>query len=78
MIKIGPLQNGTMDVRVKSSKKLLGAFSMDVNGYFYFNPSKDNNGVWSSEALITIGKELSKVNEDYDKRIEKFFNTKEI
>lgn len=74
MIETGPLQNGTMDVRVKSSGKLLGAFYMEVDGYFYFHPFEDNSGVWSSEALIGIGKELAKINEDYDKKVTEEFN----
>lgn len=76
MIEIGSLQYGKMDVRVKSSGKLLGVFYMEVNGYFYFYPLESNSGVWSSEALIEIGKELAKVNEDYDKRVAKELNTK--
>lgn len=77
MIEIEPLQNGTMDVRVKSSGKLLGAFYMEANGYFYFHPFESTNGVWSSEALIEIGKELAKINEDYDKKVDQIFNTLE-
>ncbi len=77
MIEIGHLQNGTMDVRVKSSGKYLGAFYMEVDGYFYFHPFESGSGVWSSEALIEIGKELAKINEDYDKKVDQILNTKE-
>lgn len=76
MIEIGPLQNGKMDVKVKSSGKFLGVFYMEANGYFYFHPFERGSGVWSSEALIEIGKELAKINEDYDKKVDQFFNNK--
>lgn len=74
MIEIGPLQYGKMDVRVKSSGKFLGVFYREVDGYFYFHPFESGSGVWSSDALIEIGKELVKLNEDYDKKVSEEFN----
>jgi len=74
MIEIGPFENGTFDVRVKSSGKLLGAFYMEVDGYYYFHPFEGLKGVWSQEALTEIGKELGKLNEEHDKRLSEEFN----
>lgn len=74
MIEIGPLQYGKMDVRVKSSGKFLGVFYREVDGYFYLHPFESGSGVWSSDALIEIGKELVKLNEDYDKKVAEEFN----
>jgi len=65
MIEISPSKNKTFDVKVKSSGKQLGTFQIDVNGYYYFHPL-NNDGVWSSDALIEIGKELAKLNEEFD------------
>lgn len=65
MIEVTPLQNKTFDVSVKSSGKRLGTFQMDINGYYYFH-ALNNNGVWSSDALIEIGKELGKLNKEFD------------
>ena len=84
MIKVTPSNNKRFDVKVKSSGKLLGTFQMDVNGYYYFHPLKENSGVWSSDGLIEIGKELAKLNEELDE-VSKFdetewdeeFNTKD-
>jgi len=65
MIEVSPLKNRTIDVKVKSSGKSLGTFQMDINGYYYFYPL-NNDGVWNSDALIEIGKELAKLNEELD------------
>jgi hypothetical protein len=77
MIEVVPFENGTFDVRLKSSGKLLGAFYMEVDGYYYFNPFEGLSGVWSQEALTEIGKELGKLNEEHDKEIQITFNIKE-
>ena len=70
MIEVTLSNNKKFDVKVKSSGKLLGTFQMDVNGYYYFHPLKDNNGVWNSGALIKIGKELAKLNEEFNTKDE--------
>jgi hypothetical protein len=67
MIKVDPFENGTFDVRLKSSGKLLGRFYMEVDGYYYFQPFEGLSGAWSQEALTEIGKELGKLNEEIGK-----------
>lgn len=74
MIEVSPSNNKTFDVKVKSSGKLLGTFQMDINGYYYYFHPINNNGVWSSDALIEIGKELAKLNEELDE-VSKFDET---
>lgn len=74
MIEVEPFENGTFDVRVKSSGKLIGAFYPEVDGYYYFHPFEGLKGAWTQEALIEIGKELAKINEDYDKKVSEEFN----
>ena len=74
MIEVTPSNNKRFDVKVKYSGNLLGTFQMDVNGYYYFHPLKENSGAWSSDALIEIGKELVKLNEELDE-VSKFDET---
>jgi hypothetical protein len=73
MIEVTPLNNKRFDIKVKSSGKRLGTFQLDINGYYYFHPL-NNDGVWSSDALIEIGKELVKLNEELDE-VSKFDET---
>ena len=77
MIEVTSSNNKRFDVKVKSSGKRLGTFQMDVNGYYYFHPLKENSGVWGSDALIEIGKKLSKLNKELDEALTDEFNTKE-
>jgi len=69
MIEVGPFENGTFDVRLKSSGKLLGVFYMEVDGYYYFHPFEGLSGVWTQESLTEIGNELGKLNEEHNKRL---------
>jgi hypothetical protein len=57
-------------VYFKQNMKCIGAFSMDVDGYYYFWSNNDS-GCWSSYELRMIADALDKVNKPYDDYIKK-------
>lgn len=72
-LKVDPLENGTMDLRVKSSGKLLGCFMIDADGYFLFWPLKEIGGL-SSYALTEIAEILDELNSEHDNEIKSYFD----
>ena len=48
-----------------SNGKCLGAFSMDVDGYYYYWPTNDT-GCWGSCELRMISDALDKINKPYN------------
>ncbi len=55
-------------VYFKQNMKCIGAFSMDVDGYYYFWSNNDS-GCWGSYELRMIADALDKVNKPYDDHI---------
>ena len=55
-------------VYLKQNMKCIGAFSMDVDGYYYFWSNNDS-GCWGSYELRMIADALDKVNKPYDDHI---------
>ena len=55
-------------VYFKQNMKCIGAFSMDVDGYYYFWSNNDS-GSWGSYELRMIADALDKVNKPYDDHI---------
>ncbi len=55
-------------VYFKQNMKCIGAFSMDVDGYYYFW-SNNGSGCWGSYELRMIADALDKVNKPYDDNI---------
>ncbi len=68
IIKIDKLENGTIDVRVKYSGKLIGCFNMLEDGFYYFWPLPPT-GYFSTEVLLELGRELEKINQAWDEHI---------
>lgn len=48
--------------------KCLGAFSMDIDGYYYYWTNNDS-GCWNSNALRMIADALDEINKPYDDHI---------
>ena len=51
--------------------KVLGAFEMDVDGYFYFWRNKKLKGCASSDLLRRIADKLDEVNKERDEYLKK-------
>ena len=73
MLKI--IQIGsTYEVRVESSNKLIGHFTPEVDGFFYFSVEQYNGGVWSDYALLEIGNKLKEINQPWVDKLNKEFS----
>ena len=63
----------TYDLINEFNKKFLGTLVMDVDGYYYYWPSQDLSGSWSSDSLLEISKILDELNDDYNKKVRNYF-----
>ena len=57
-------------VYFKQNMKCIGAFSMDVDGYYYFWSNNDS-GCWGSYVLRMIADALDEINKPYNDYIKK-------
>lgn len=55
---------------LKSNMKCIGAFLMDVDGYYYFWPNNDG-GYWGSYELRIIADALDLINKPWDDQVKK-------
>lgn len=67
-LTLKPDGKNTYLVYFKQNMKCIGAFSMDVDGYYYFWSNNDS-GCWGSYELRMIADALDKVNKPYDDHI---------
>jgi hypothetical protein len=74
ILKVDKEQNGTMDVRVASSNKLLGCFMVSEDGYYNFWPLESITGYYSADALLELGNKLNEINKPWNDNITEYFN----
>ena len=56
------------------TNKQIGIFYIDVDGYYYFEPT--GTGGYSSYHLREIAEELDKINKPYQDQLDEFFKTR--
>lgn len=71
MITLNKITENLYEALFSQNSKTLGFFDRDIDGYFYFEDYKSQNGVWSSYALRAIADKLDEINKDWDEQIKK-------
>lgn len=70
LIKTNRKSPGELEV-VYENGVILGAFVMDVDGYFYFFPELSRGGHWSQEVLHELALKLEEINAPWDEQMQK-------
>jgi hypothetical protein len=52
----------------------LGEAALDIDGFYYFLPNKNNGGLWHSHVLKAIAEKLDDLNKEWDENISKYFD----
>ena len=60
--------------RVLFGDRLIGYLIMDVDGYYYFDYTTQENGFWTSHSLRMIADLLDEVNKSHDDNINEYFS----
>ena len=60
-----------------NNRKHIGYAVMDVDGYYYFEPTTQTNGFWTSYSLRMISDLLDEINLEHDNRIIEHFKNSE-
>jgi hypothetical protein len=60
------------DVIFSSNQKLVGKFILDVDGFFYFWPERED-GAWSAWSMKEIASMLDEMNAEWEQHIEEYF-----
>ena len=63
--------------RVLFGNKLIGYLIMDVDGYYYFDHTVQENGFWTSHSLRMIADLLDDINKPLDDNIKEYFKIKQ-
>lgn len=49
----------------------IGNFVMDVDGFFYYSPSKKLDGLWSEHSMREVADKLKELNKDWEEQIDR-------
>jgi hypothetical protein len=63
--------------RVLFGNKLIGYLIMDVDGYYYFDHTVQENGFWTSHSLRMVADLLDDINKPHDDKIKEYFKIKQ-
>ena len=64
--------------RVLVGNRLIGYLIMDVDGYYYFDHTTQENGFWTSHSLTMIADLLDDINKPHNDNIKEYFNNTNI
>lgn len=63
------------DVIFSPNQKVVGKFILDVDGFFYFWPERED-GAWSSWSMKEIAEMMEDMNREWEEKIKEHFEEK--
>jgi hypothetical protein len=60
--------------KVLFNDRLIGYLMMDVDGYYYFDHTTQENGFWSSHSLRMVANLLDDINKPHDNEVKEYIN----
>lgn len=62
------------EIRLKASNLLVGEFLPDIDGYYYFLPSKHSR-YWEGWVLLELGTKLQEINKEWEDILKHYYES---